>query len=132
MTYSSQVIEQLPNEPLSNHDLTKLAVVLKIPHFRGVFMRDALPRLLYENESAIINLDSTHGSGTHWVCYRKRGTIVEYYDSFGNLSPPLELQRYFSNSPHPVVIKYNYFPQQKSWNTVNCGHLCLNFLSIKK
>lgn len=130
--YSSKVLENLPNQPLTNHDILKYATILKIPYFRGVFMRDTLPKYVNENESAVINLDSMRGTGTHWVCYRKRGTFVEYYDSFGNLPPPLELQRYFNSAPYPIVIKYNYFPQQKNWNTVNCGHLCLNYLSVKK
>lgn len=132
MTYSSQVIENLPNKPLSNHDILKYASILKIPYFKGVFMRDMLPKRIHENESGVVNLDSVHGSGTHWVCYRKRGMFLEYYDSFGNLPPPLELQQYFNSSRHPVIIKYNYFPQQKSWNSVNCGHFCLNFLSVRK
>lgn len=86
-----------------------------------------LPVKINENECGVVNLDSVFGRGTHWVCYIKRGFVVEYFDSFGNLCPPLELQKYF-NSVYKVVIKYNYFPKQKE-NTVNCGHLCLDFLA---
>lgn len=121
------MIRSLPNRPLTNIDIIKCVNELNIPYFRGVFMRDVLPLKINENECGVVNLDSVLGRGTHWVCYNKRGYLVEYFDSFGNLCPPLELQNYF-NSVYKVIIKYNYFPKQKE-NTINCGHLCLDFLA---
>lgn len=86
-------------------------------------MRNALPTKPNYNESAIVNLDNKDGVGTHWVAYRKRGSKVEYFDSFGDLPPPLELVRYLAESK----ITYNRRRYQK-FNTYNCGHLCLRFL----
>jgi hypothetical protein len=97
--------------------------MLKIPHFIGVFSRDKLPRCPKQIESAIVNLDIEDGTGTHWVAYRKIGKTVEYYDSFGNIPPPKELQTYLNG----CEIIYNYDRHQK-YNTENCGHLCLKFL----
>lgn len=128
MLYSSQVINSIPNRALTNLDLIKYAAILKLPHFRGVFMRDNLPLIINKDESAIINLDSITGKGTHWVCYRKHDTKIEYFDSFGNLTPPLELQVYFNSGRYKPTVRYNYYPKQKH-NSVNCGHLCLNFLA---
>lgn len=92
-------------------------------------MRDDLPASGPRyNESAIINLDSIDGPGTHWVAYKKRGGLVTYFDSFGNLPPPTELVRYFTNSANKIF--YNYQRLQR-FNTVWCGHLCLQFLSSK-
>lgn len=93
-------------------------------------MRDTLPVTgPYHNEAAVINLDSIHGAGTHWVAYRKRGRLVDYYDSFGNLPPPTELIRYLQSGGNAAnKILYNYERHQK-FNTVWCGHLCLKFLS---
>lgn len=88
-------------------------------------MRDALPFKPHVNECGIVNLDTSFGLGTHWVCYRKRGVCVEYYDSFGNLRPPPELVRYFGVACN---VSYNYSRQQ-SFGSVVCGHLCLQFLS---
>ena len=80
----------LPSRALTNTDLLKYVKVLKIPYFRGVFMRNLLPRNgPLTNESAIINLDDKYGPGTHWVAYRNRKNSVLYFDSFGNLKPPL-------------------------------------------
>lgn len=121
----------LPRRPLTNIDLSHYAIdVLRVPFFRGVFMRDSLPISgPHYNESAIINLDTIHGAGTHWVAYKKRGHSVTYYDSFGNLPPPTELVKYFSKrSGKRCKIHYNY-ERQQNFNTVWCGHLCLKFLS---
>lgn len=88
-------------------------------------MRNLLPRNgPLTNESAIINLDDKDGPGTHWVAYRKRKNKVLYFDSFGNLKPPLELIEYFK----PAKINYNYQRYQQ-FDTFICGHLCLKFLS---
>ena len=116
----------IPLRPLTNHDLTYYAKRLGIPYFRGVFMRDSMPvGPPHRYESAIVNLDSSSGTGTHWVCYKKRGNKVYYFDSFGDLRPPADLVRYFGPR---ADIQYNYDCQQ-SVDSVICGHLCLKFLS---
>lgn len=89
-------------------------------------MRDRLPRSgPLKNECGIVNLDSSTGSGTHWVAYYKKGNVIDYFDSFGNLQPPIELINYLGER-----INYNYFQYQK-FNSINCGHLCLSFLFDK-
>lgn len=98
-----------------------------IPQFRGVFMRDNLPKHPWKHECAIVNLDTSRGSGTHWIAYWKRGNDVEYFDSFGNLKPPLELIEYLGRN---CTIYYNRVPFQE-FNTVICGHLCIQFLFNK-
>lgn len=102
----------------------KYAKILKIPNFRGVFMRNDLPSSgPHYRESAIINLDDAEGTGTHWVSYRKIGNNVSYFDSFGDLRPPIDLMMYLGVDE----IKYN--PKRyQNFNTYICGHLCLQFL----
>jgi len=111
-------------KPLTNYELAKYAKLLKIPYFRGVFMKDGLPKKPRVNEAAIVNLDNTFGKGTHWVCYTKRGSKVYYYDSFGNLRPPKKISNYFEG----CEVMYNY-EREQSYDSVVCGHLCLKFLS---
>ena len=86
-------------------------------------MRDSLPKKPKVYESAIINLDTSSGPGTHWVCYKKSRGKVYYYDSFGNLRPPQEVLKYLDG----CEIYYNY-ERQQSFDSVICGHLCLKFL----
>lgn len=93
-------------------------------------MRDSLPKRININERGIINLDSINGPGTHWTAYIKKGKNVEYFDSFGNLRPSLEIVKYFNSLDNGVNIKYNDKSYQ-SYNSSNCGHLCLKFLQSK-
>lgn len=87
-------------------------------------MRDELTRMrVRRNECGIVNLDGSQGPGTHWVAYFKYGNQSLYYDSFGDLKLPIEVEKYLSSSS----IKYNYEAQQ-TYKSVNCGHLCLKFL----
>lgn len=101
---------------------------MNIPHFRGVFMRDEFANLKpYTYESGIVNLDDSSGPGTHWTAYKKVGSRVFWFDSFGDLQPPKEIIKYFTK----CSIHYNLNSFQQ-YNTYNCGHLCLQFLSAHK
>lgn len=113
----------LPNRPLTQHDIIKYVNKLQIAHFRGVFSRDNLPKKPNNIECAVINLDTLRGRGTHWVSFFKNKNTVIYFDSFGDLPPPIELQTYLKG----YNILYNYINYQ-NFNTFNCGHLCLEFL----
>lgn len=97
-------------------------VAKKLPHFRGVFMRNNLPRKPHTYECGIVNLDESSGPGTHWVAYYKMNKNIEYFDSFGNLRPPKEIEKYLGKN-----ILFNHRVYQ-IYNSVNCGHLCLKFL----
>lgn len=87
-------------------------------------MRDTLPTSPNFAESGVVNLDKNSGGGTHWTAYKKLGNTVQYFDSYGDLKPPIELMQYFRGSE----IRYNYENHQKQ-NKYNCGHLCLKFLA---
>lgn len=103
------------------------ASCLRIPYFRGVFSKDELPKNIRKNETGIVNLDNSYGSGTHWICYKKLDDIVYYFDSLGNLPPPRELINYFGAVSN---VFYNYKRMQDINSTI-CGHLCLEFLTAK-
>lgn len=109
---------------MNDSELVHLIKKYKIKHFRGVHMRDSLPKKPWERECAIINLDSIKNVGTHWCSYFKMRTQIYYFDSFGNLPPPPELISYFGND---VNIFYNTNKYQ-DFNTSICGQLCIMFL----
>ena len=111
----------LPNKPLSNIELLEAARKLRIPNFRGVNLRDTLPKSPKRKECGILNLDDTTGSGTHWVAWYKNGAEKKYFHSYG-LQPPNELVAYL-RSP----ILYNT-EQIQLKDQVFCGHLCLYVL----
>lgn len=89
-------------------------------------MRNDMPKKgPWKYEAGIVNLDDKDGPGTHWVAYKKENHEIHYFDSFGNLHPPQNLMKYLGDGS---IIKYNHQNYQ-NFDTVNCGHLCLNFLN---
>ena len=56
----------LPNKPLSNLEIIDAAKKLSLYGFRGVILRDTLPKKAKLNECGILNLGSSSGDGTHW------------------------------------------------------------------
>lgn len=92
-------------------------------------MRTNLPRNIHQNETGIINLDDEDHAGTHWTAYKKYGTRIVFFDSFGNLQPPLEVKKYFNSNGYCKIL-YNHEAFQ-TYNSYNCGHLCLSFLYNK-
>lgn len=117
---------------LTNFDIQRYADRVKLPHFRGVFMRDTLPQAGGPCECGIVNLNTSQQPGSHWVCYYiKNGQQRIYFDSFGQITP-IEIQKYmktkheFDNDDE--VIQRNTDIVQ-SINSKECGHLCLIVLT---
>jgi hypothetical protein len=90
-------------------------------------MRENLPMKPNTNEMGVINLDKRDGLGTHWVAYKIRGGVLDYFDSYGNLPPPRELMYYARNLKY---ITYNRERYQRSEAT-DCGLWCLKFLMCR-
>ena len=111
----------LPNRPLTNLEIIDAVKKLHIPSFRGVFVRDALPRKPNKNECGILNLDDSTGNGTHWLLWFRKNNTNFYFDSYG-IQPPQELQRYLKS-----IILYST-EQIQPKGEVFCGHLCLYVL----
>lgn len=113
----------MPERALTHEEMASFAHRLCLPHFRGIFTRDRLPRGgPRDRECAVINLDDARGEGTHFVAYVKRGTAVRYFDSFG-LPPPPEFLTYMRGK----YVTYN-MTQVQQFDSENCGRLCLQFL----
>ena len=115
---------------LSNFDIIKLVKHLKIPNFKGPFMRDELPKKPEKQECGIVNFNTSKEPGSHWVGYYKDGDERIYFDSFGQVIPT-EIQKYLKTKEEfekdAPVIQRNTDIVQKP-NTEVCGHLCLYVL----
>ena len=120
-----------PERGLTNLDLMRYASILRIPYFRGVFMRDELPKVDRQIECAIVNLNRSYEMGSHWVCYVRNQNDRIYFDSFGQITP-LELQDYLKTPKEfktkKAVIQRNSDVVQRP-NSHVCGHLCLVVLT---
>ena len=120
-----------PERGLTNLDLMRYASILRIPYFRGVFMRDELPKVDRQIECGIVNLNRSYEMGSHWVCYVRNQNDRIYFDSFGQITP-LELQDYLKTPKEfktkKAVIQRNSDVVQRP-NSHVCGHLCLVVLT---
>ena len=120
-----------PERGLTNLDLMRYASILRIPYFRGVFMRDELPKVDRPIECGIVNLNRSDEMGSHWVCYVRNQNDRIYFDSFGQITP-LELQEYLKTpkefNTNKAVIQRNSDVVQRP-NSHVCGHLCLVVLT---
>jgi len=110
--------------PLSNLDIERLVKDLKIKHFRGVFMKDEVPKKINEIECGIINLENSYQEGSHWTAYYKNKDKKYYFDSYGDPPPPKELFRYLGSKN----LVYNNWRFKNYDNPPICGHLCLRVL----
>lgn len=87
-------------------------------------MRDNMPRKPSKIECLVLNHDSVRSRGSHWTALTKINNTAWYFDSFGDLLPPLEVKEYLGEN---VRILLNYNRYQK-YDTMVCGQLCLKFL----
>lgn len=115
---------------LSNHQIIRIAKIIEIPYFRGVFLRDELPPHPLEIEAGILNLDNS--IGTHWVGWlcNKRLNLAVFLDAFGALEPPPELYQYLREYKY---VRCNYDKFQFNFNdkpSMVCGQWTL-FLLLK-
>ena len=109
---------------LTNFDLMKIARDLKLKPFR-VVMRNELLKLPKTTKNIIINLDSSRGEGTHWVCLYNTPDYKFYFSSFGD-NPPKEVIKFFNRSEAPVR-EYSD-TQIQEFNTFYCGQISIYIL----
>jgi len=123
----------IPSEQgLTNFELAQYIRELRVPHFRGVFMRDELPPQVKPLECGVVNLNTSEQVGSHWVCFYKGGVNQRiYFDSFGQVTLD-EVQKYLKTVKEykmgKAVIQRNTDVVQRI-NTHVCGHLCLFVLT---
>jgi hypothetical protein len=99
------LISNLNSGAMTNHDLVRAAIVLQIPYFRGVFLRNKMPGEPLPRECGVMNLDNKNG--THWTLFlcNKAHDIAVYIDPYGNLPPPPEILKYFKQYS---LVYYNF------------------------
>ena len=102
---------KLSNE-LTDTDIDDLAKQFKIPHFKGCFIRDEIPKLKV-GESCIVNLNGN----SHWCALIRLDTLY-WFDSYGVIAPK-------------ILDGYDYIYTEtdlQSMASSACGFYCLAFL----
>ena len=118
----------IPDKSLSNFELIKYAKELNISDFRGVYMRDELPKKPWKKECGIVNFNKSTEPGTHWVAYYKDGKNRFYFDSYGQVILQ-EIADYLKTDVEkekPVIARNTDIVQK--FNTKIYSHLCLYVL----
>jgi hypothetical protein len=102
-----------------------------VPNFLGVFALDKLPRHVPAAGipvKMIVNLQASNLPGNYRVAvYRRADGRGYYFDTFGCI-PPLEIQHWLQSNCSEWT--YNKLLLQSPFNTVLCGYLCMQFLSV--
>ena len=113
---------QAPYKALTNFEIEELVKKLEIPNFIGCLMKNELSNNGPKDvESAIVNFETNEMTGSHWVAYRKVGSLKQYFDSYGG--PILaEIRDYLGSQIYRSTV------QVQDYNTPVCGHLCLYWL----
>ena len=105
----------------TNIELIQLAKTLQIKYFRGVFMRDELPKMTINpnGESGIVNVNSAdkNDSGL-WLSYYKEDKQRIAYSTFGE---PI-IQELIDYLHKPILTSDH---QTQSIEEVNCGERCI-------
>ena len=105
----------------SINELEHIAKGLGIRHFRGVFMKDVLPRKIRKKECGIVNLEDFEDKGSHWICYFKNEKQNIFFDSYG-ADPPVEVKQYLGKNVFVSTF------QIQAFGTPICGEFCLHVL----
>jgi hypothetical protein len=96
------------------------------PVFKGVYVRNRLPRLLNVPSVIVGNTDPDHRMGQHWVAiYIDANSRGEYYDPTGR--PPHECAYVNFMNKHCLHWTYNTIRVQEEGSTV-CEHHCIFYL----
>jgi len=98
--------------------------------YLGVFSADNIPIDHLANQKKtvyfILNSDPSSSPGTHWLaCVKPPGSILEFFDSYGN--PP---SFYHLSFPSNLSILHNQDPLQSVYSSV-CGQYCIYFLYFR-
>jgi hypothetical protein len=112
---------------LTDYQINQICNKYKI--FKGVFMRDQLPKTRIKGEHVgIINLDNSLGNGTHWcLFYINKQNKCYYFDSYA-FGAPSELEQYFCHVGNETDYTYSNFILQNDGKY--CRHLCILLLDF--
>ena len=111
----------VPDKSSTNIELARYARLVKIPDFRGVFMRDTWSQYPLNVECGIGNFNTSNQPSSHWVCYYRNKNEIIYFDSYGQIT-----QRYLKTGSEfdrgKEVLQRNTDIVQAASTSV-CGHL---------
>lgn len=94
-----------------------------IKNFKGVYPSDLIPKLK-NNQSCILNLDSSRENGSHWISVYKYKNKLYVYDSFGRKAKEI-----IPTLKNKIIIDTDNDKEQK-YSELNCGQRCIAWLIL--
>ena len=124
--YNDEVLPKTGSGTTYASTLEKIAYSKLGIHFKGVFASDQIPLLNILQKYAIVNLDKSSQSGSHWIGVAFEDNKIYVFDSFGRKSIKIIPSLYKSYSAKSI-IDTDYDAEQTE-NQENCGALSLTWL----
>lgn len=114
------------NKETSTNELNSIGKKLFKNKFVGVFPSDKIPKMK-NNQYAIINLDKSDQSGSHWVSIVKSKNGIYIYDSFGRRT--IKILPSLKQSGNGMILETENDAEQKEIEE-NCGQRSLASLCV--
>ena len=121
----SDIEKRLSNKITYGHVLQNEGIQLFGYRFKGVFPSDKIPKLNDLRSYAILNLDNSNQSGSHWIAVALVDKDLIVYDSFGRHHSKIipNLKQEFRGR-----IKNTDMDAEQKKHETNCGQRSLAFL----
>ena len=110
----------IPFHPLTNIEINKY--YKNETRFNGVYSRNNLPDKIKKG-AYVIKLDEYANIGTHSIALFVKPKYIVYFDSFGIVHIPKEINTFIRND-----IKSNIFRLQ-AYDSIMCGYYCIEFIN---
>jgi len=107
---------------LSNFDILEYAKLVGLPI--DCIPKNVVPKTIPDNTGIIVNLNDLGERGSHWVCAIRKNNKCLYYDSFGVIHIPTELEKCLLNSVGGNNM-YVSNGQNQYLVSIMCGYYCI-------
>ncbi len=111
-----------PIHTLSNFDILEYAKLVNLPI--DCIPKNMVPKSIPDNTGIIVNLNDLGERGSHWVCAIRKNNKCLYYDSFGVIHIPTELEKCLLNSVGGNNM-YVSNGQNQYLVSIMCGYYCI-------
>jgi len=127
MLLKDVIVPLIGNDTTYLDELEGVGNLLFKNKFAGVFPSDKIPKLNNRKRYAILNLDKSGESGSHWVAIAKYSNDTYIYDSFGRNHE--KIIKTLSKSGNGKITDADLDAEQEIEET-NCGARCLAWLCV--
>lgn len=110
------------------NDLNSFGKLMLGKKFVGVFPSDKIPTLTKTSPYAIINLDKTGESGSHWISIVKSGDKTYVYDSFARAN--FTIIPSLSNSNNGEIVDSDLSDREQKIIQNDCGARAISFILL--